>query len=159
MPLFAIRGAPRPGLSISHLTEIILLVSFLASCLEKDKDSSSSSAEKEAAIVVQKTLEKIEHASLQAEDMPWLKKQMPNGSGPVFSIWLKSAGLAKCLPSKLRLFHHATSLGGVESLIEWRRMSDRGVEDTLCRVSVGVENWEDLRDDLVQGLKALLEMA
>ena len=49
------------------------------------------------------------------------------------------------------------SLGGVESLIEWRRMSDATVEDTLCRVSVGVEGWEDLRDDLVQGLRALAE--
>jgi cystathionine gamma-synthase len=45
---------------------------------------------------------------------------MPKGYGPVFSIAMKEAVYAKHLPSKLNLFHHATSLGGVESLIEWR---------------------------------------
>ena len=63
---------------------------------------------------------------------------------------------AKRIPSKLHLFHHATSLGGVESLIEWRHMSDKTVETTLCRVSVGAESWEDLRDDIVQGCQALV---
>jgi cystathionine beta-lyase/cystathionine gamma-synthase len=35
---------------------------------------------------------------------------------------MKERDLARRLPSKLQLFHHATSLGGVESLIEWRTM-------------------------------------
>jgi cystathionine beta-lyase/cystathionine gamma-synthase len=100
-------------------------------------------------------VQKIEHASLQKEDMGWLKEQMPNGYGPVFSIWMKNEDLARSLPSKLNFFHHATSLGGVESLIEWRSMSDDTVEGTLLRVSVGVENWEDLKNDLLDGFRAL----
>lgn len=100
-------------------------------------------------------VQKIEHASLQHKSMTWLKEQMPNGFGPVFSIWMKSDSLAKRLPSKLNFFHHATSLGGVESLIEWRSMSDDTVEGTLLRVSVGVENWEDLKTDLLEGFRAL----
>lgn len=111
----------------------------------------------EDAKVVQSVIAKIEHASLQKQDMSWLKKQMPNGFGPVFSIWTKTAGQAKRLPSKLHLFHHATSLGGVESLVEWRRMSDNTVADEVVRVSVGVEAFEDLRDDLLQGFKALAQ--
>ena len=107
--------------------------------------------------VVKRVVEKIDHASIQKEDMGWLKKQMPNGFGPVFSIWLRSSSYARRLPSKLHLFHHATSLGGVESLIEWRRMSDDTVEETLCRVSVGVEDWEDLKADMLQAFKALGE--
>jgi len=55
------------------------------------------------------------------------------------------------------LFHHATSLGGVESLIEWRRMSDQTVEDTLCRLSIGIESSEDLIEDLMTGFRALAE--
>lgn len=104
---------------------------------------------------VRKVVSSIAHASIQKADMPWLAKQMPNGFGPVFSIWMTTPSYARTLPSKLQFFHHATSLGGVESLIEWRRMSDDGVEETLCRVSVGVEDWQDLRDDLLQAFETL----
>jgi cystathionine beta-lyase/cystathionine gamma-synthase len=112
---------------------------------------------------VRAVVERVEHASLQEEDMArgeggkigWLKEQMPNGFGPVFGMHLKKAEYAKRLPSKLDLFHHATSLGGVESLIEWRSMSDSTVAQTLVRVSVGIENWEDLKRDIVDGCKAL----
>ncbi|KAK4459095.1 pyridoxal phosphate-dependent transferase [Cladorrhinum samala] len=103
---------------------------------------------------------KIQHASQQAEARDansWLRRQMPNGFGPVFSIWLKTEEHARRLPSKLHLFHHATSLGGVESLIEWRAMTDPKIDRRLLRVSIGVEGWEDLRDDLLQGLQALKE--
>ncbi|KAM0720378.1 hypothetical protein Q7P37_004514 [Cladosporium fusiforme] len=118
----------------------------------------------EDARAVQAVVQSLEHASLQAADMArgadgrigWLKEQMPNGFGPVFALHTKKAEWAKRLPSKLHLFHHATSLGGVESLIEWRRMSDNSVAETLLRVSVGIESWEDLKRDLVEGCKALL---
>ena len=104
---------------------------------------------------VKKVVSKVKHASLQTSDMSWLEQQMPNGFGPVFSICMKEAKQARTLPSHLRLFHHATSLGGVESLIEWRRMSDTEVDERLLRVSVGVENWEDLKNDLLSAFKAL----
>jgi cystathionine gamma-synthase len=110
--------------------------------------------------VVAELVHKIQHSSLQPEakeEGSWLRKQMPNGHGPVFALWLESEQVARRLPSKLRLFHHATSLGGVESLVEWRAMSDASVDRRLIRVSVGVEGWEDLRDDLLQGLVALKE--
>ncbi|KAB5530480.1 pyridoxal phosphate-dependent transferase [Coniochaeta sp. 2T2.1] len=103
-------------------------------------------------------VKEIRHASQQPEakvEGSWLRRQMPNGYGPVFSIIMKDAEDAKRLPSKLHLFHHATSLGGVESLIEWRAMSDLGMDKRLLRVSTGVEAWEDLRDDLLQAFEAL----
>ncbi|KAL9102346.1 MAG: hypothetical protein Q9163_002496 [Psora crenata] len=108
--------------------------------------------------VVQQVVEKVHHASLQHLDMkPWLKEQMPNGFGPVFAITMKREDLARRLPSKSELFHHATSLGGVESLIEWRAMSDDTVDRRLVRVSIGVEDWVDLREDLMRGFRALHE--
>lgn len=108
------------------------------------------------AIVVKATVAKLQHASLQAKQpgMEWVREQMPGGFGPVFSMWMKNKEIARRLPSKLKLFHHATSLGGVESLIEWRRMSDSTVDDRVMRVSVGVEDAEDLKADLMQALKA-----
>ncbi|KAK3337079.1 pyridoxal phosphate-dependent transferase [Cercophora scortea] len=117
-----------------------------------------SSELKSGAGAVSDLVLKVQHASLQpeaADANSWLRKQMPNGFGPVFSIYMKSEEDAKRLPSKLHLFHHATSLGGVESLIEWRAMSDLTCDKRLLRVSVGVEGWEDLKEDLLQGFRAL----
>lgn len=111
----------------------------------------------EGGKVVREAVERVQHASLQAEEIEWLKEQMPNGYGPVFAVTMKSESLARRLPSKLELFHHATSLGGVESLIEWRAMSDEKVDTRLLRISVGLEYWEDLREDLMRGFKALRE--
>jgi cystathionine beta-lyase len=107
--------------------------------------------------LVQAAVKEITHSSLQTADMEWLSKQMPGGFGPVFSMTLKEEKLAKQLTTKLKFFHHATSLGGVESLIEWRALSDSTVDRRLVRVSVGVENWEDLRDDIIAGLRAVME--
>lgn len=109
---------------------------------------------------VSRVVDRIQHASLQEEaktEGSWLRRQMPRGWGPVFSIITRREDDARRLPSKLHLFHHATSLGGVESLIEWRAITDRSVAKTVLRLSVGVEGCEDLREDLLQGFKALLD--
>jgi cystathionine gamma-synthase len=42
-------------------------------------------------------------------------------AGGTLSVELHSEAAAKALPGKLLLFGDATSLGGVESLVEWRR--------------------------------------
>ncbi|KAK2766313.1 hypothetical protein FQN54_007830 [Arachnomyces sp. PD_36] len=117
--------------------------------------NASNPAQGSEEFVIQSVLERIYHASLQ--DEPWLQKQMPNGFGPVFSIVLRSEDFARKLPSKLSFFHHATSLGGVESLIEWRALSDSAVDRKLLRVSIGLENWQDLKGDLLQAFKSLVE--
>jgi cystathionine gamma-synthase len=56
----------------------------------------------------------------------------------------------------LRLITHATSLGGVESLIERRARhaidASYGTPPTLLRLSVGIEHVEDLWADLQQAL-------
>lgn len=108
--------------------------------------------------VVGAVVKAVTHASLQAQE-PWLAIQMPRGFGPVFAIRMGTREQAKTLPSRLRYFHHATSLGGVESLVEWRAMSDAMVDPTVVRVSVGCEGWEDLRDDLERGLREIAGMA
>jgi cystathionine beta-lyase/cystathionine gamma-synthase len=108
---------------------------------------------------VGQVLERLQHASIQYEDLKdgWLQKQMPGGFGPVFSIWAKNPNHARQLPSKMFIFQHATSLGGVESLMEWRAMSDAGCDPKLLRISCGIEEFEDLKHDVLQGLKSLLK--
>ncbi len=113
---------------------------------------------KDPASAVGEVVDHVKHASLQpeaADETSWLRRQMPGGYGPVFSLAMKSEAVAKRLPSKLRLFHHATSLGGVESLIEWRAMTDKMVARNLLRVSIGVEALEDLKADFEQAFAEL----
>ncbi|TGZ80657.1 PLP-dependent transferase [Ascodesmis nigricans] len=103
----------------------------------------------------------MEHCALQArkegEEGEWVRKQMPGGYAPVFSALLKTREMAQKLPGELDLWLHATSLGGVESLIEWRALSDPSCDQRLLRFSVGVEDVNDLRRDLENGFKKIAE--
>ncbi|MCH7679483.1 PLP-dependent transferase, partial [candidate division KSB1 bacterium] len=65
---------------------------------------------------------------------------------------------AKAVATKLDLFISATSLGGVESLVE-HRASVEGplsqVPPNLLRLSVGIEDVDDLIADIEQALAAI----
>jgi cystathionine gamma-synthase len=66
-------------------------------------------------------------------------------------------GRAKALEvaSRVKLFVNATSLGGVESLLEHRASSEGPASTTpedLLRLSVGLEHPDDLIEDLLQAL-------
>ncbi len=85
---------------------------------------------------------------------------LPAGAGPLLSFEVAgTAEQTEAVLGRLRLLTHATSLGGVESLIE-RRARYAGdatvVGPTLCRLSVGIENVEDLWTDLDGALRAVL---
>jgi cystathionine gamma-synthase len=84
------------------------------------------------------------------------KQQMTNGFGSIISI-LVNGGKKNALnfASKLLIFKHATSLGGVESLVEHRRSAEGNhaiSPDNLIRISIGIEYVEDLKNDLNQAL-------
>jgi len=71
---------------------------------------------------------------------------------------LSGADAADRLIRALQLWLPATSLGGVESLIERRRRHTAepdSVPENLVRLSVGIENVEDLWADLQQALATL----
>jgi cystathionine gamma-synthase len=85
------------------------------------------------------------------------KKQMTNGFGSIISILVKGGKeAALSFASKLVIFKHATSLGGVESLVEHRRSAE-GINpispDNLIRISIGIEFVEDLKNDIEQALR------
>jgi len=77
------------------------------------------------------------------------------GFGSLLAIELPDAAAANTFVDRLRLWVHATSLGGVESTLE-RRRRWRGelltVPEGLVRMSVGIEHVEDLWADLEQAL-------
>ena len=83
-------------------------------------------------------------------------RQMQGGFGCLFSFLVKGgAREALAVVGKLKLFHRATSLGGVESLVEHRHTIEphTGIPDSLIRVSVGIEDVNDLIADLAQALE------
>ncbi len=78
------------------------------------------------------------------------------GFGAMVSVDLRGAPqAAELVCESTELWVHATSLGGVESSLERRRRwpgESTAVPETLLRMSVGVEDVEDLWDDIDQAL-------
>lgn len=83
-------------------------------------------------------------------------RQMAGGYGYLLSAVVQG-GRARALEvaGRLQLFHRATSLGGVESLVEHRHTIEphTGIPEGLLRFSVGIEDARDLIDDLAQALE------
>ncbi|KAF5317917.1 hypothetical protein D9611_014420 [Ephemerocybe angulata] len=105
-------------------------------------------------------ISQVWHSSLQQVDERGFhpKTQMEGGYNATFSFKMKTPEYAAQLPHLLNYFVPATSLGGVESLIERRLDSDPGEDPALIRVSIGVEDLEDLKSDLRQGLRKLVKL-
>jgi cystathionine gamma-synthase len=80
------------------------------------------------------------------------KKQMHGMFGSMISIGIKGGEKqALQFAGSMKLFRHATSLGGVESLIEHRRSAEGNAPrspENLLRISVGIEYIDDLIADL-----------
>jgi cystathionine gamma-synthase len=77
------------------------------------------------------------------------------GFGGMISIVLADAAAADRLTHGTSLWVHATSLGGVESTFERRRRwqsEPKTIPEGLVRLSVGIEDVEDLWEDLVSAL-------
>jgi cystathionine gamma-synthase len=86
------------------------------------------------------------------------KKQMSSFGGMLSFLVKGGSDEARKLVNSVKIFTQATSLGGVESLIE-HRASVEGPEtktpQNLIRVSVGLENPSDLIDDLKHALSMI----
>lgn len=78
------------------------------------------------------------------------------GFGGMLSFTIKAGYKAALkVADSVKLFTHATSLGGVESLLEHRASNegpDTKTPQNLLRVSIGLEHIDDLLADLSQAL-------
>jgi cystathionine beta-lyase/cystathionine gamma-synthase len=100
-----------------------------------------------------------------------LAKRQMHGFGGVVSFRVRGeASRAHDLAKRTRIFNLATSLGGVESLIcspavmthgslPLEKKAELGVTPDLLRLSVGIEDIEDIIADLNDALNATLETA
>jgi len=83
------------------------------------------------------------------------RRQMTVGFGSLFSVLVKGDKQdALRVVGRLQIFLRATSLGGVESLVEHRHTIEphTGIPENLIRVSVGIEDIHDLIADWEQAL-------
>src|SRR6059036_811036 len=95
-----------------------------------------------------------------------LAQQQMSGFGSMITFETGSLSNAKKMLRKVRLCSLAESLGGVETLISHpatmthgaigeKGRKDIGITDGMVRISVGIENVEDIMDDLDQALAAI----
>ncbi|MFK2904159.1 PLP-dependent transferase [Dyella ginsengisoli] len=109
-------------------------------------------------------IERVIYPGLKSHPQHALAKRQMDGFGGIISVEIKG-GLKKArrMLERCELFALAESLGGVESLIEHPAIMTHasvpaanrkrlGISDGLVRLSVGVENVEDLRGELQRAL-------
>jgi cystathionine beta-lyase/cystathionine gamma-synthase len=109
---------------------------------------------------------RVHYPGLPSHPQHALARKQMCGFGGLISLELGSLDKARTLLEGVRLMSLAESLGGVETLISHPATmthasvpADRrqaiGVTDDLVRISVGIEDVEDLREDLAQALSTL----
>lgn len=94
-----------------------------------------------------------------------IHKQQADGGGAVFSFETYTEEVALAFMKRIKTAAVAVSLGGVETIVSYPKCTSHaavpveervrlGISDTLIRVSVGLEEIEDLIEDFNQALKA-----
>jgi cystathionine beta-lyase/cystathionine gamma-synthase len=117
-------------------------------------------------LVAQPKVHKVYYPGLTTHPQYELAKRQMRGFGGMISFDLGSLEAAGTLLRTVRLLALAESLGGVESLISHpatmthasvpvERRAALGITDGLVRISAGIEDLDDLKDDLTQALAAI----
>ena len=109
-----------------------------------------------AALAASPAVEAVFYPGLPSHVGHAIAQRQMKGFGGMLSFLVRG-GRAEALrvASRVQLFVNATSLGGVESLIEHRASSEGKISrapQNLLRLSVGLEHADDLIEDLLQAL-------
>lgn len=117
-----------------------------------------------AFLVAHPKVEKVYYPGLSSHKGHTIHKAQASGFGGIISFTVATEEQALALLQRTKFFTLAESLGAVESLISLpakmthasipreRRLA-LGIEDELIRISVGLEDIEDLIEDLTQALQ------
>ena len=153
-----IRGIRASGGAVLGPFEAWLLMRGMRTLSVRVKQASSN------ALAFAQQMEK--HPNVEAVLYPGLagfkghelaKRQMSGGFGGMLSVRIKGGAQAAIdVAARLKLIKRATSLGGVESLVEHRAsVEGKGTlcPDDLLRLSIGIESVDDLIADFIQALE------
>ncbi len=112
-------------------------------------------------------IDRVTYPGLKSHPGHAIAKRQMDAFGGMVTIFVKGGlDAAKTMLERVELFTLAESLGGVESLVEHpgimthasippERRAEMGLDDSLVRLSIGVEDIDDLRADLDQALQGL----
>ncbi|KAI8459022.1 Cys/Met metabolism PLP-dependent enzyme-domain-containing protein [Phakopsora pachyrhizi] len=133
------------------------LANWLNSLTERDYLSESDPDEKRRLVT------RVWHSSFQ-DGGRWVgfdpktkePRQMVGGGSPCFAFMLERPIYSKWLPYCTEIFVPATSLGGVESLIQQQYQSDPKADPRIVRLSIGLEDYDDLRNDLIKAFDKVI---
>ncbi|HLO05178.1 MAG TPA: PLP-dependent aspartate aminotransferase family protein [Terriglobales bacterium] len=117
-------------------------------------------------LVRHKKVKKVFYPGLEEHPQHDLAQRQMTGFGSMITFETGSLSNAKKMLKKVRVCSLAESLGGVETLISHpatmthaalgeKGRREIGITDGLVRISVGIENVEDIVDDLDQALAAI----
>jgi O-acetylhomoserine (thiol)-lyase len=109
----------------------------------------------------------VKYAGLESHpDHALARRQMPKGAGAIMSFGIKGGRKAGAkLIERLRLFSHLANVGDAKSLVihpastthqqmSAEDLAKAGVGEELVRLSIGLEDTQDLIEDLSQALAA-----
>lgn len=109
----------------------------------------------------QPIVEKVLYPGLPGHPGYDIQKKQASGFGGMISFYVKKEAYVKTILESIQLIQFAESLGGTESLLTYpitqthadltpEEAEEKGITHTLLRFSVGLEDKEDLLDDLTQ---------
>jgi cystathionine beta-lyase/cystathionine gamma-synthase len=113
----------------------------------------------------QKAFTAVHYPGLESHPDHTIAREQMDGFGGMLAVEVKGGGAAaEHFLRRLQIFAHATSLGGVDSLVCEPRFTSHahmtpaeraaiGIPDGFVRLSVGIENAADLIADLKQALR------
>ena len=150
---------------ITSAFDSYLLLRSLKTLVVRMERHNTSAMEIAKFLEKRKDIKKVIYPGLKTHSQHKLAARQMNGFGGIVSFEIKGKlPKAKSFLRKTKIFTLAESLGGVESLIEHPglmthaslsrdRREKLGISDTLIRLSIGLENIEDLKEDITQALK------
>ncbi|WBU38217.1 O-acetylhomoserine aminocarboxypropyltransferase/cysteine synthase family protein [Homoserinibacter sp. YIM 151385] len=158
--------APRFGPVLSPLSAFVIQLGIETLSLRMARQTASALA-LATWLAEQPAVERVDHAALPgSRHLELARRDFPRGVGAVFSFTVRGGEpAARAVLGAVRLASHMTHVGDVRTLLlhpattshaqrtpEERRAG--GVEDGTLRISVGIEELEDLRADLGRALDA-----
>lgn len=133
-----------------------LLLRSLSTLPLRVRAQSASASALAAWLATHPQVERVHYPGLASHPHHAVAARQMAGFGGMLSFEVRGgADAAKAVAGRVRLITPATSLGGVESLIEHRRPVEGPASTTppaLLRLSVGLEHVDDLRADLARAL-------
>lgn len=144
--------------AIAGPSEVWLALRGLRTLALRVERSQANAAELARRLSEHPAVAAVRHPSLPGDEGHARAAAQMRGFGSILGVRpLGGAAAADAVVAAVRLWVPATSLGGVESSLERRRRfpgEPASVPDDLLRLSVGIEDVDDLWSDLDQALRS-----